>query len=153
MVVAGFISLLLITVERARILTWWFSSCCWIYTCTLTFCLFPSLSLATGCSGKSVLAAVACCSMYNYMLTFYLCIPPPASPWYNRNGWLGVKLQVTYLLIPPADHCLLLVADRCWVNLFTLTWWPVILLLMHQSVTPTWSPVFLLPIVAEWNTL
>ena len=21
------------------------------------------------------------------------------SPWYNRNGWLGVKHQVTYLLV------------------------------------------------------
>ena len=27
--------------------------------------------------------------------------PPCLSPWYNRNGWLGIKHQVTYLLTPP----------------------------------------------------
>ena len=27
--------------------------------------------------------------------------PPCLSPWYNRNGWLGIKHHVTYLLTPP----------------------------------------------------
>ena len=30
--------------------------------------------------------------------------PPNPSPWNNRNGWLGVKHQVTYLLTPPTLH-------------------------------------------------
>ena len=28
------------------------------------------------------------------------------SPWYNRNGWLGVKHQVTYLLIHLILRCM-----------------------------------------------
>ena len=34
-----------------------------------------------------------------YELAFFSILIAKGSPWYNRNGWLGVKLQVTYFSV------------------------------------------------------
>ena len=38
------------------------------------------------------------------ILPSFFPFPHPLSPWYNHNGWLGVKHQVTYLLTPTLPH-------------------------------------------------
>ena len=83
------------------------------------------------------------------------------SPWYNRNGWLGVKHQVTYLpleispTLPWAnwtDSPFLLVLTMTTISFLTL-------LLCHAAPTHCWcwflsvlqSPVWIIPTVLQWR--